>query len=61
MDRSDKFIGPQESAASLGIMRTFMVYKPAGEYARFLEIMHAGTAFAGLMGKMIRIARKQES
>ncbi len=61
MVRSDKSIGPLESAASLGIMRTLRVYKPAGEYARFLEIMHAGTAFAELVGKTIRIARKQES
>ncbi|WP_045217040.1 hypothetical protein [Desulfonatronovibrio magnus] len=61
MDRSARFIGPLESAASLGIMRTFKVYKPAREYAQFLEIMHAGTAFAGLIGGKIRIAQKQDS
>jgi hypothetical protein len=61
MVSSDKFIGPLESAACLGIMRTFRVYKPTGEHTRFLKIMHAGTAFAGLLGKTIRMSRKQEN
>jgi hypothetical protein len=34
------FIGPLESAATLGIMRTFKIYKPAPENANFLEIEH---------------------
>jgi hypothetical protein len=34
------FIGPLESAATLGIMRTFKIYKPAPENASFLEIEH---------------------
>lgn len=45
LDRDTSFIGPLESAASLGIMRTFRVYKPAPENASFLEIEHHGTAF----------------
>ncbi len=35
------FIGPLESAATLGIMKTFRIYKPAAENASFLEIEHA--------------------
>jgi hypothetical protein len=45
LDRDTGFIGPLESAATLGIMRTFRVYKPAVENASFLEIEHHGTAF----------------
>jgi hypothetical protein len=45
LDRETGFIGPLESAATLGIMRTFRVYKPAVENASFLEIEHYGTGF----------------
>ena len=45
LDRDVRFIGPLESAASLGVMRTFRVYKPAPENANFLEIEHFGTGF----------------
>ncbi|HUG93070.1 MAG TPA: hypothetical protein VML55_19675 [Planctomycetaceae bacterium] len=45
LDRDTSFIGPLESAASLGVMRTFRVYKPGRENASFLEIEHAGTRF----------------
>ncbi len=37
---SDAFQGPLESAASLPILRSFDVYKPARENAAFLEIRH---------------------
>ncbi len=47
LDRDTRFIGPLESAATLGLMRAFRVYKPAPEVASFLEIEHAGTAFIG--------------
>lgn len=47
LDRNSRFIGPLESAASLGVMRTFRVYKPAAENAAFLELEHPGTAFLG--------------
>lgn len=47
LDRDVRFVGPLESAATLGIMRTFRVYKPVRDNASFLEIEHAGTAFLG--------------
>ena len=47
LDRDTRFVGPLESAATLGLMRAFRVYKPALEVASFLEIEHAGTAFIG--------------
>lgn len=56
LDRGAGFVGPLESAASLGIMRTFKVYKPAPRNAAFLEIQHAGTAYLSLLGRTIRLA-----
>lgn len=44
-DHASRFIGPLETAASLGIMRTFRVYRPAPSHADFLEIQHAGTGY----------------
>ena len=43
------FVGPLESAASLGVMKAFQVYKPAVENANFLEVEHAGTRFLNLV------------
>lgn len=56
LDRQADFVGPLESAASLGIMRTFRLYKAAPRNAAFLEIQHAGTAFLSLLGSTIRLA-----
>lgn len=48
LDRSQAFWGPLESAATLGIMRTFKVYKPARENAGFLEIKHLDNRYLGV-------------
>jgi hypothetical protein len=42
-DRRPLFFGPLESAATLGIMRTFRLYKPALDNAAFLEAEHPTT------------------
>lgn len=49
LDRAAAFVGPLESAATLGVMRAFRVYKAAPECAAFLEVEHAGTAFLSLI------------
>ncbi|MEZ4617792.1 MAG: hypothetical protein R2867_20095 [Caldilineaceae bacterium] len=41
-DRAATYVGPLESAATLGLLRTFKVYKPAPRNANFLEIEHYG-------------------
>ena len=41
--------GPLESAASLGVMKTFQIMKPATENGQFLTIEHAGRNFMGLI------------
>jgi len=51
LQRDCSFMGPLESAATLGIMRTFKVYKPAPENADFLEVRHFGSEYL----KMIRL------
>jgi hypothetical protein len=54
LDRDCRFIGPLESAATLGIMKTFRIYKPA-EPLGFLEIQHFGNAFLSLIGNQVRL------
>jgi hypothetical protein len=51
LDRETRFIGPLESAATLGIMRAFEVYKPALEDVGFLEIEHSGTAYLEMFAR----------
>lgn len=53
LDRDTSFIGPLESAATLGIMKTFRIYKAAPVDASFLEIQHFGTTFLSLIGNQI--------
>ncbi len=40
------YVGPLESAATLGLLRTFKVYKPAMQNANFLEVEHAGQVWS---------------
>ena len=54
LDRDIRFIGPLESAATLGIVKTFRVYKTAPEQASFLEIQHFGAKFLNLVGNNVR-------
>jgi hypothetical protein len=49
LDRDVSFVGPLESAATLGVMRTFRVYKPAAHNGAFLEVEHPGTRFLTLI------------
>jgi len=57
-DRDPSFIGPLESAATLGIMRTFKIYKPAPENANFLEIQHFGNVWSE---KILTLIRSKQS
>jgi len=45
------FVGLLESAASLGMMQTFKVYKPMHQNASFLEIEHHGHQFISKIQK----------
>ena len=61
LSKETNFIGPLESAATLGIMKTFQVYKTTPEYANFLEIQHWGSAFANLLGSVVTVRDKDIS
>jgi len=52
LDRDTSFAGPLESAATLGITRTFRVYKPVRENAAFLEVHHQGNRYLGAKLKL---------
>ncbi|NMG07563.1 calcium-binding protein [Brasilonema sp. UFV-L1] len=56
LDRDISFVAPLESAATLGIMRTFRIYKPVPTHANFLEIQHFGTAFLNLIGVQVHFS-----
>ncbi|MEN9315187.1 MAG: hypothetical protein RIS35_1580 [Pseudomonadota bacterium] len=45
-DRDSRFISPLESAATLGILKTFALYKPFGAHSGFLEIEHLDDRFS---------------
>jgi len=55
LDRDTSFVGPLESAATLGIMKTFRIDKPAPSNAGFLEIQHYGNGFLSLIGGQVRL------
>lgn len=48
LDRDVSFVTPLESAATLGLTKTFSVYKPYGTSASFLEIEHLDDRFSSL-------------
>jgi hypothetical protein len=45
--KETSFVGPLESAATLGVMRTFRVYKPSHENGGFLEVRHLDNRYLG--------------
>lgn len=56
LDRDTSFIGPLESAATLGIMKNFLVYKSVPQQASFFEIQHYGTKFLSMIGEQVDLA-----
>lgn len=57
LDMDVSFISPLESSATLGLMKTFRVYKPSPKNANFLEIQHYGDAFLGLIGNQVQLVK----
>jgi len=47
-DQDCSFISPLESAATLGVLKTFPIYKPFGRNMGWLEIEHLDTRFSGM-------------
>ena len=48
------FVSPLESAATLGLLKTFQVYKPALTHANWLELQHWGRSFRMLVGQSVK-------
>ncbi len=46
LDRDTRFVGPLESAANWGILRTFRLYKPEPADADFFEVEHRDTKWS---------------
>ena len=46
------FHGPLESAATLGMLKTFQLMKPAPQNGRFLTVEHGGRNFMGLVPQL---------
>lgn len=59
--KDSSFIGPLESSATLGIMRTFKIYKPAPECANFLEIRHWGNSYMSLLGSIVSVSSSEKN
>lgn len=55
LDRDTSFAGPLESAATLGLLRCFDVYKPAPSIRSFLEVEHYGEHISTHIGGTIEI------
>ncbi len=53
LDYDVSFISPLESSATLGIMKTFNIYKSSLNNVNFFEIQHFGDQFLKLIGKNV--------
>lgn len=53
LDKDCSYVSPLESAATLGICKTFRIYKPHLAYAAFLELQHWGTGFRSHVGRSV--------
>ena len=54
-------MSPLESAATLGIAKTFRLFKPVMAQASWLEIQHWGTSFHCLLGENVALPGDQPS
>ena len=60
-DGDCSWISPLESAATLGIAKTFRLIKPVMAQASWLEIQHWGTSFHSLLGENVSLPGDQAS
>src|SRR5690606_10360311 len=53
LSRDSAFVGPLESAATLGLLRHFRVYKPGRSNAAFLEVRHLHQRYLGALLRFV--------
>lgn len=58
-DGDCSLVSPLESAASLGIAKTFRLFKPMMANASWLELQHWGTSFHCLIGTEVNLPSQQ--
>lgn len=56
LDGDQSYMSPLDSAATLGITKTFSVYKPALSNASFLEVLHASPRWIRIVGQQVPTA-----
>jgi len=61
LDGDCSWVSPLESAATLGIAKTFRLFKPVMAQASWLEIQHWGTGFHCLLGNKVALPTDQFS
>jgi len=57
-DGDCSWVSPLESAATLGIAKTFTLYKPVMAQAAWLELQHWGQSFHCLLGRSVALPRE---
>ena len=55
LDGDSSFVSPLESAATLGIAKTFRLYKPVMAMGSWLELQHWGRSFHCLLGNTVSL------
>ena len=60
LDEDASFVSPLESAATLGIAKTFRLYKPVMAMGSWLELQHWGRSFHGLLGNVISLPTQDD-
>ena len=60
LDGDASFVSPLESAATLGIAKTFRLYKPVMAMGSWLELQHWGRSFHSLLGNVISLPTQDD-
>jgi hypothetical protein len=60
-DGDISWVSPLESAATLGIAKTFRLFKPVMAQASWLELQHWGQSFHCLLGNKVAFSPQQDS
>ena len=60
LDGDASFVSPLESAATLGIAKTFRLYKPVMAMGSWLELQHWGRSFHSLLGNAVSLPSQDD-
>lgn len=60
LDGDVSYLSSLDSAATLSVMKSFRIYKPALDQAWFLEVLHASPRWINSVEQMVRLALRQQ-